>query len=169
MQITRYASLSEQQFRGCLSAFVDSLFGELNSAAMYLRKLEGQARGGAFAYEMSLDRHRYGALTVLDRWSELLVAFGPHLQLSHEGVLIEEGPAHVRAAEEILTRANQVIDAAARYAPEVVEACLLAFHSVATTFAAERTVAEQSAKLGPMLPEDYKQARGIFVRDLAAR
>ena len=82
MQITRYASLSEPQFLGCVSAFADSLTGELNSAAMYLRKLEGQAKGAAFAYEMSLDRHRYGALTVLDRWGALVAAFGPHLTLS---------------------------------------------------------------------------------------
>jgi hypothetical protein len=56
VQITRYASLSEPQFLGCVSAFADSLTGELNSAAMYLRKLEGQGKGAAFAYEMALDR-----------------------------------------------------------------------------------------------------------------
>ena len=45
MQITRYASLSEPQFLGCVSAFADTLTGELNSAAMYLRKLEGEEAG----------------------------------------------------------------------------------------------------------------------------
>jgi len=50
-----------------------------------------------------------------------------------------------------------------------VEACVLAFQSLAGTFAEERLAASQSAQLGPMLPDEFKQARGIFLRDLAAR
>ncbi len=169
MQITRYASLSEPQFLGCVSAFADSLTGELNSAAMYLRKLEGQAKGAAFAYEMSLDRHRYGALTVLDRWGAFVAAFGPHLTLSRYPAIVAEAPARVRTAESTLELANRLVDAADRYSSDVVEACVLAFQSLATTFAEERQAAAQSAQLGPMLPDDFKQARGIFLQDLAAR
>jgi hypothetical protein len=169
VQITRYASLSEQQFLGCVSAFTDALTGELNSAAMYLRKLEGQAKGAAFAYEMSLDRHRYGALTVLDRWGALVAAFGAHMTLSRYPGIVAEAPARLRTAESILESANHVIDAAGAYASDVVEACVLAFQSLAGTFAEERLAASQSAQLGPMLPDEFKQARGIFLRDLAAR
>ena len=169
MQITRYASLSEPQFLGCVSAFADSLTGELNSAAMYLRKLEGQAKGAAFAYEMSLDRHRYGALTVLDRWGAFVAAFGPHLTLSRYPAIVAEAPARVRTAESTLELANRLVDAADRYSSDVVEACVLAFQSLATTFAEERQAAAQSAQLGPMLPDDFRQARGIFLQDLAAR
>ena len=169
MQITRYASLSEPQFLGCVSAFVDSLTGELNSAAMYLRKLDGQAKGAAFAYEMSLDRHRYGALTVLDRWGAFVAAFGPHLTLSRHPAIVEQAPARVRAAETILESANQLIDAAGRYSSDVVEASVLALQSLATTFAEERQAASQAAQLGPMLPDEFKQARGIFLQDLAVR
>jgi hypothetical protein len=169
VQITRYASLSEQQFLGCVSAFADALTGELNSAAMYLRKLEGQAKGAAFAYEMSLDRHRYGALTVLDRWGALVAAFGPHVSLGRYPGIIAEAPARVRTAESILESANQLMDAADRYASDVVEACVLAFQSLAATFAEERQAAAQSAQLGPMLTDEFKQARGIFLGDLAAR
>lgn len=169
MQITRYASLSEPQFLGCVTAFADTLTGELNSAAMYLRKLDGQAKGAAFAYEMALDRHRYGALTVLDRWGALVAAFGPHLALSRHAAIVQEAPARVRAAETILASANQLLDAAGGYTDDVVEACVLAFQSLAATFAEERQAASQSAQLGPMLPDDFKQARGIFLQDLAAR
>ena len=169
MQITRYASLSEPQFLGCVSAFADSLSGELNSAAMYLRKLEGQAKGAGFAYEMSLDRHRYGALTVLDRWGAFVAAFGPHLTLSRYPAIVAEAPARVRTAESTLELANRLVDAADRYSSDVVEACVLAFQSLATTFAEERQAAAQSAQLGPMLPDDFRQARGIFLQDLAAR
>ena len=169
MRITRFPALSEAQFFGCTAAFVDSLSGELNAAASALRRLEGQAKGAAFAYEMTLDSHRYGALIVLDRWSTLVGAFGPHLQLSRHQTIIEEGASRIRTAEGILGTANNVLDASDRYAPEVVEACLLAFQSLQTTFAEERGEAEQSAKLGPMLPEDYTSARRIFLEDLAAR
>ena len=169
MQITRYASLSEQQFLGCVSAFADSLTGELNSAAMYLRKLEGQSKGAAFAYEMSLDRHRYGVLTLLDRWGALVAAFGPHVTLSRYPAIIAEAPERVRTAESILESANRLLDAADRYASDVVETCILAFQSLASTFAEERQAANQSAQLGPMLPDEFKQARGIFLQDLAAR
>jgi len=169
LRITRFPALSEAQFFGCTAAFVDSLSGELNAAASALRRLEGQAKGAAFAYEMTLDSHRYGALIVLDRWSTLVGAFGPHLQLSRHQTIIEEGASRIRTAEGILGTANNVLDASDRYAPEVVEACLLAFQSLQTTFAEERGEAEQSAKLGPMLPEDYTSARRIFLEDLAAR
>jgi hypothetical protein len=169
LRITRYPHISEAQFFGCVAAFVDSLAGELNAAAIALRRLEGRSKGSAFAYEMTLDTHRYGALIVLDRWSTLVNAFGPHLELSRRREIVEKAHSRVSTAEEILGKANQVLDAAKDYGTEVVEACVMAFQSLNTTFAEERAEVEQSAKLGPMLPEDYRDARRIFLEDLAAR
>ena len=169
MRITRFPSLTEPQFLGCVSAFVDALAGELNATTIALRRLEGQAKGAAFAYEMTLDAHRYGALIVVDRWSTLIHAFGPHLQLSRRQDILQEAPARVAAVEAMLGRVNQLIDAAERYNPELIEACLLAFQSVHTTLREERAEAEASAKLGPMLAEEYREARRIFLDDLAAR
>ena len=169
MRIARFPSLSENQFLGCAAAFVDSLTGEMNAAALALRRLEGQAKGAAFAYEMELDSHRYGALIVLDRWATLVGQFGPHVALSRRQAMVHEAPARVQAAENLLGRANQLIDAAPAYGSEIVEACLLAFRSLDTTFAEERASAEQNARLGPMLPEEYTAARRIFLEDLAAR
>jgi hypothetical protein len=169
VQITRWASLSEQQFLGCVSAFADALAGELNAAAMYLRKLSGQAKGAAFAYEMSLDRHRYGALTVLDRWSTLVAAFGGHLTVARYPAIVPGTPTRVRAAELMMENANRLLDAAEAYADDVVEAVMLAFQSVAGAFAEERAAADQCARLGALQPEEFKEARGIFLRDLAAR
>lgn len=169
MRISRFPSLSEAQFFGCTAAFVDSLSGELNAASIALRRLEGKSKGSAFAFEMTFDTHRYGALIVIDRWSTLLSAFGPHLELTRRPEIIAEGPARIRTAETILGAANQMVDAAAAYSPAVVEACALAFQSLNTTFAEERAEADQTAKLGPMLPEDYTSARRIFLEDLAAR
>jgi hypothetical protein len=169
LRITRYPNITEDQFYGCVAAFVDSLEGELNAATAALRRLSGRAKGGAFAFEMTFDTHRYGALIVIDRWSTVLNAFGPHLLLPRRREIVERGPDRIRSAEEILTRANALVDAASDYAEELVEACVMAFQSVNGVFAEERAETEHSAKLGPMLPEDYRHARRIFLEDLAAR
>jgi hypothetical protein len=169
LRITRYPNISEPQFFGCVSAFVDSLSGELNAATMSLRRLAGSRKGSAFAYEMTLDTHRYGALIVLDRWSTLVGAFGPHLEIGRRPDIIRRASERVNAAEKILASANMLVDAAPAYSDDVVEACAMAFQSVDGVFTEERTEAEQSGKLGPMLPEEYKDAHRIFLEDLAAR
>ena len=169
MRISRFPSLTEAQFFGCTSAFVDSLSGELNAASIALRRLEGKSKGSAFAYEMTFDTHRYGALIVIDRWSALVSAFGPHLELSRRRGIISGAPERIRTADTILGYANLLVDAADAYSRAIVEACALAFQYLNTTFAEERAEADQSAKLGPMLPEDYTSARRIFLEDLAAR
>jgi hypothetical protein len=169
VRITRFPSITEPQFFGCLAAFVDSLFGELNASAIALRRLEGRGKGSAFAYEMTLDQHRYGALIVIDRWSTVVRAFGPHLELSRHPAILTETASRVSTAETILGRANQLIDASGSYATAALEACLMAFRSLETTFEEERAAAAQYATLGPMLPEDYLESRRIFLEDLAAR
>jgi len=45
----------------------------------------------------------------------------------------------------------------------------MAFRTVEGVFAEERAEAAQAGKLGPMLPEDYRDARRIFLEDLAVR
>jgi hypothetical protein len=169
VRITRYPSIGEAQFFGCVSAFVDSLSGELHAAALSLGRLAGTRKGSAFAYEMTLDSHRYGALIVLDRWSALVAAFGPHLAVGRHADIIGRAAGRVHAAEDILGRANALLDAAPAYSADVVEACLAAFQAVHGVFAEERAEAEQSGKLGPMLSEEYLGARRIFLEDLAAR
>jgi len=169
LRITRFPSLTDQQFLGCTAAFADSLWGELNAAALALRRLENSAKGSAFAHEMALDTHRYGALIVLDRWATLAHAFGPHLGGSRVGAIAANAAGRVQTAENILGRVNDLIDAAQGYKGELVEACVLAFRSLETTFAEERAAAEQAGRLGPMLPQEYTEARRIFLEDLAAR
>ena len=169
MRIIRLPSISEHQFLGCAAAFVDSLSGELHAAAIALRRLEGMGKGAAFAYEMELDQHRYGALIVLDRWSSVAGTFGPHLTLSERPGIVADAAMRVHSAEEILTRVNRLIDGSETYGTELVEACVTAFQTLNSIFQEERASAEQSAKLGPMQPEEYREARRIFLEDLAAR
>ena len=169
VRITRYPSLSEAQFSGCIAAFADSLSGELQAATLALRRLAGSGKGAAFAFEMALDRHRYGASIVLDRWSTLVQAFGPHLEPGRLADMVGPTAGRVHAAEEILGRANILVDGAPAYTESMVEACAMAFRSVEAVFAEERAEAERSAKLGPMLPGEFREARRIFLEDLAAR
>ena len=169
MRITRYPSITEQQFFGCTSAFVDSLMGELNAAAGSLRRLEGKGKGDSFAFEMTLDTHRYGALIVLDRWATLAGTFAPHLQLTRDAGILDQARSRVESAESLLTMANNLIDRSEQYSTQVVEACVLAFQSVQSIFQQEGSAADQFARLGPMLSGDYKDARRIFLEDLAAR
>ncbi len=169
MQITRFPHLSEHQLLGCASAFVDSWAGELNATVLELKRLEGRAKGTAFLYEMSLDQHRYGALLVLERWEHLVQAFGGHVTFSRYSGLIEEAPQRVDAAREILNRLNHLIDGAEAYTSDVVGACVVAAQSLQATFAEEQRVAKDLGQLGPLLPDEYREARSIFLQDLAAR
>jgi hypothetical protein len=169
VRITRFVSLSEPEFFGCVAAFSDSLAGELNSALAALRRLEGQKKGAAFAFEMTLDRHRYGAAIVLDRWGALIAAFGPHVPFERARPIVDTAPERLRSAETVLERANRLMDVADAYSPTVLEACHLAFQTVEGLFGDERRAAEQDGKLGPMLAEEYRSARRIFLEDLAQR
>jgi hypothetical protein len=83
--------------------------------------------------------------------------------------MIDAAPERVAAAEEILNRTNQLLDAGDRYSTAIVEACGVAFQSLEGIFREEREAAAQSARLGPMLSREYQEARQIFREDLAAR
>lgn len=169
MQITRYTSLNEAQFLGCASAFVDSLSGALNGAVMYLHKLHGQRKGAAFAFEIQLDRGRYGAMMILDRWAEFVRAFAPYAEFPQHREILDETPRRVQQAGGLLEKMNQFLDAASDYSETVVAACESGFQTVELTFQQERQAVERALSLGPMLPEDFKEYRRVFLGDLAAR
>lgn len=169
MRITRFPTLNEVQFQGCNSAFVDALFAVLGSSVQHLRKLEGQPKGAAFAFEMQLDQDRYGALIILERWADLVNAFRDHLHLSVSQSILDDAPARVQTAENILGQLNSVIDATSHYHPEIIAACSMAAESLQLTFAEERKLAERMSALGPMLPEEFLESRRLFAADLAAR
>jgi hypothetical protein len=167
LQITRYPSLSEQQFLGCVAAFVEALSGELNGVMASLRRLEGRGKGAAFAFEIELDKRRYGAILALDRWGELVRAYGEHAD--YQRGLFAEGPGRVESSERVLVRVNEVLDACESYGAEVMAGVGLAVDSVMRTFGEEREVAEKTLTLGPLLAAEFHEARRVFAWDLAAR
>ncbi|MBM3735194.1 MAG: hypothetical protein FJW39_05345 [Acidobacteria bacterium] len=161
--------LSEPEFMGCVSAFVDSLWNSLDGTAQALARLESRPKGAAFLFEMQLDQQRYGAVMILDRWERVALEFGPHVTLSrHQGVL-EGGAGRIAPARDLLNRLNQLIDAGDRYTPELLAAAEMTFASIRSTFEAEHKAAIGMENLGPMLPEEYTAARRMFQADLAAR
>lgn len=169
MQINRYLSLNPNQFLGCASAFVDSLTGELNSAVIYLRRLDGRMKGSAFAYEMQLDKHRYGSQIVLERWVELSRAFRGHVDLGEYQHMFDDAESRVAASSKLLEKVNQVIDDAQVYSSDIVDVAQMAYGAVETTFQEERKAVDKMNSLGPMIPEDFKEYRRVYLADLAAR
>lgn len=169
MQITRFLSLNENQFLGCLSAFVDTLSGELNSALAFLRRMENRRKGSAFAFEMQLDKHRYGAMIVLERWADFTRAFAGHVELGSHQALFDQALQRVSQSQRILEQSSQLVDSGDIYASEVVEACAMAYRTIEFTFQEERKAADQTASLGPMLPEEFKEYRRVFLADLSER
>ncbi|MBL8229711.1 MAG: hypothetical protein JNL98_14575 [Bryobacterales bacterium] len=169
MQITRFLSVNHDQFLGCASAFTDTLSGELGSAVMYLRKLDGKMKGSAFAFEMQLDKHRYGAIIVLDRWAEFGRAFAPHTKLDLHGDLLQQAEERATAAQRVIEKVNHVIDSAEMYTTDIVEAVQMAYQAIESTFQEERAAAVKMAALGPMIPEEFKEYRKVFLSDLSVR
>lgn len=169
LQITRFLSLNETQFLGCVSAFVDTLNGELNGTMTFLRRLQGKRKGSGFAFEMQMDKHRYGLLIVLDRWAEFARAFAPVSDVGPKQPMLDRAVAQAATAQSVIERANRVLDDADFYSTEIVEACALALHTVELTFKEEQEAAGKAASLGPMLSEEYKQYRSVFLADLSER
>ena len=169
MQITRYLSLNENQFLGCLSAFVDTLSGELNSALGFLRRLENRPKGSAFAFEMQLDKHRYGAMIVLERWANFIQAFQGNVEFGRHQALFDEAVERVRQSQRILEQSSHLVDQAPLYSSDVVEACAMTYRTVEFTFQQERKATDQTLALGPMLPEEFKEYRRVFLMDLSER
>src|SRR5450759_2307567 len=82
--------------------------------------------------------------------SLLVGAFGPHLEIARHPDIVGRAAERVRTAEDILGRANMLLDLAPAYSEEVVEACVAAFQAVNGVFAEERAGAEQSGGRGEM-------------------
>jgi len=170
LQILRFLSLNEPQFLGCLSAFLETLEGEFQSATSYLQRLVDRPKGSSFGFEMQLDKHRYGAMITLDRWSTFAAAFAPSAVLKDDlQEMLTGAAARVKTSSDLLDRTNHMIDASDTYSGAVIEACGLAFRTVQLTFQQEQKAATQARSLGPMLPEDYQHYRSVFLGDLAIR
>lgn len=169
MRILRYPTLSEAECLGCVSAFVDSLSSAIEGMLTFVRRLQGQPKGAAFAFEMQLDSHRYGIMLILERWGELLHHFGPHLHNLKDPSILHDAPQRIQMSENLLVHTNRLIDATELYTPELLHAAEQACQTIVRTFSHERSAAEQMLNLGPLQPAAFGEARRIFLADLAAR
>lgn len=153
---------------GCVSAFSDSLTSALEGTKAFLGRLQAQPKGAAFAFEMQLDSQRYGVMLILERWGEFINRFGAHVELKRPGV-VEEAPLRIQTAENLMIRTNRLIDAATQYTPELEHAVEHAVSTILRAFQEERAAAGEMAALGPMLPDEFREARRVFLADLAQR
>lgn len=131
--------------------------------------MENRRKGSAFAFEMQMDKHRYGAMIVLERWADFTKAFAGHVELGTHQQLFDQAEERVRQSQRILEQSNQLVDSEDTYRSEVVEACAMSYRTIEFTFQEERKAADQAASLGPMLAEDFKEYRRVFLTDLSER
>ncbi|MCC6588432.1 MAG: hypothetical protein IT168_17190 [Bryobacterales bacterium] len=169
MRILRYPTLTEAECLGCVSAFVDSLSSTIEGMLTFLRRLQGQPKGAAFAFEMQLDSQRYGIMLILERWGEWVHHFGPHLHSMRDASVLHDAPLRIRMSEDLMIRTNRLIDAAEQYTPDLLHAAEQSAQTIMRTFSHERAAAEQMLNLGPLQPAEFGEARRIFLTDLAAR
>jgi hypothetical protein len=73
---------------------------------VWLHRKVANRKGSASACDLTLGTHHYGALIVLDRWSTLVCALGPHLGIGRPADVIRRAGDRVHAAEDILNPAN---------------------------------------------------------------
>ncbi|MBL8294722.1 MAG: hypothetical protein JNN08_22950 [Bryobacterales bacterium] len=169
MRILRYPALNEPEFMGCVSAFSDSLTSALEATKSFLGRLHAQPKGAAFAFEMQLDSHRYGVMLILERWGEFVNQFGPHMAAIKHAEVVKDAALRIQTAENLMVRTNRLIDAAAQYTPELEQAVDQAVITILRTFSQERAAAEEMSALGPMLPDEFREARRVFLADLDQR
>ena len=169
MRILRYPTLSEAEFMACVSAFSDSLTSALEGTKAFLGRLQAQPKGAAFAFEMQLDVQRYGVMLILERWGEFVNHFGPHMDTLKYPAMVQEAPLRVQTAENLMIRTNRLIDAATQYTPELEYAVEHALATIVRTFQEEQSAASEMTALGPMLPDEFREARRVFLADLAQR
>lgn len=148
---------------------MDALDSEMRSALSYLQRLEDTMKGRAFGFEMQLDKHRYGALIVLERWAEFAASYAGTATVGGYQAMLTDARTRVNGAVKLLETVNRTIDAAEVYSGDIVEACGMAFHAVETTFQEEREAVQRVQALEAAIPEDYRHYRSVFAGDLAVR
>src|SRR3972149_872205 len=117
MKILSQEALSGPEYLGCLSAFVASFSEHVLQTKYYLKRLEGKRKGAVFGWEMALDRARYGALIVLERWKELNGQFQQSIDALPEALPSRETGDRAEQAVQALSQWNERLDAAETYDP----------------------------------------------------
>jgi hypothetical protein len=96
-------------------------------------------------------------------------AFSTSHDLERFRAIIGATAGRVEQASRPLEQANEALDAAESYAPNVVALVESAYQTVALIFDEERRASEQAHSLGPMLPAGFHEARRVFLGDLMSR
>ena len=186
MRILDQAALGEAEYLACLSAFCSALANHLAEAENYLVRLAGKRKGAHFGWEMAMDRARYSALIVLDRWSDLNTRFSESLQRMPSADISEAAAPKCETAAASLQAAYASIDQLEEYSEIVVQEAGRRFRRVLDVFEAERSAAAAAgerfagerpvlavlgspASAGEGAAEIFRRTRDEFLADLNRR
>ena len=178
MRILEQSALDNTEYLACLSAFCTALENHVGETENYLVRLAGKHKGVHFGWEMAMDRARYGALIVLERWKELNERFAESLRNTASSLLAEAAPAKCDTAAEGLQAAYLTLDSLEEYSEPLVRAAIERARTVLDLFASERQqvrafhpemTALNVLGSGPSPADLFRRTRESFLADLTRR
>lgn len=184
MRILDQSALDHTEYLACLTAFYNSLGRHLGETEAYLIKLAGKRKGGHFGWEMALDKARYGALIVLERWKELNERFAESLRNTPSRALAEAAATRCDGAARSLQAAYLSLDELEEYSELIVREAAKRLRAVQEIFADERESASRASSqfspesptlsvlggaAGPASWERFRRVHDSFLTDLDRR
>lgn len=184
MRILDQPALDNTEYLACVTAFYNALGHHLAETEAYLVKLAGKRKGAHFGWEMAMDKARYGALIVLERWKELNERFAESLRNTASHRLAEGAPARCEAAAQGLQTAYLSLDQLDEYSEPLVRAVVERLRAVGEMFGQEREAAQQArdtfsparaaltvlgAPAGPAPSDLFRRTHDDFLTDLNLR
>lgn len=184
MRILEQPALDNTEYLACMAAFCSALGKHLSETENFLARLAGQRKGGHFGWEMGLDKARYGALIVLERWKQLNERFAESLGATGSRAFAESAPAKCEAAAQGLQAAYLSLDELEEYSELLVREASKRLRAVAEMFEEERRAAARAgdafsperpalavigAPSGPAPAEVFRRTRDSFLTDLNRR
>ena len=184
MKILDQPALDHTEYLACLAAFCNSLGRHLGDTEAYLVRLAGKRKGSHFGWEIALDKARYGALIVLERWKELNQRFTDSLRNTPSRALATATAPKCEAAAQALEASYLSLDQLDEYSELLVQEAVKRLRAVQEIFAEEREAAlrassqfsPENATLpvlgGPAGPASFDRFRRVydsFLTDLDQR
>jgi hypothetical protein len=184
MRILDQPALNHTEYLACLAAFSNSLGRNLGETDAYLAKLAGKRKGSHFGWEMALDKARYGALIVLERWKEFNQRFADSLRNTPARAMAEAAAPRCDTAAQALEAAYYSLDQLDEYSELLVQEAMRRLRAVEEIFAEEREAASRASSqfspesptltvvggpAGPASADKFRSVYDSFLTDLGRR
>ena len=184
MRILDQPALNHTEYLACLAAFSNSLGRQLGETDAYLAKLAGKRKGSHFGWEIALDKARYGALIVLERWKEFNQRFADSLRNTPARAMAEAAAPRCDTAAQALEAAYDSLDQLDEYTELLVQEAMRRLRAVEEIFAEEREAASRASSqfspesptltvvggpAGPASADKFRSVYDSFLTDLGRR